>query len=423
VPESRTLRIPLPALGGAPDRAALWLRVEGGRVADLWLEVAEPPRFFERLVEGYTCDQAVDLLARVAGTCPVAHQLTAVMAFERLFRWEPDAWVTDMRRVLCCGEWLRSHAAHLHLVALPDHLGCDDAVALARRHPGEMRRGLLLHEVGSAILRLLGGRTVHPVGLRVGGFHRVPPPAEVAALVPRLEGALPETEALVRWVAELAVPQGEQPFTSVALGEPDEYAMAGGRIQSGDGLDIAVEHFESEFEEQRLAHSTAPHVRLDRRPYLVGPLARLNLNFRELPAAVRVVMDTAGIRIPSHNTFHSHYARAVEMLLAVHDALAILRRYELPDAPWRAVEAVPGTACHATEAPRGLLWERLEVDSEGRVRRARLVTPTAQNLARCEQDLRNALDGLDLDRGEDAIRRCAERVVRNYDPCLACATH
>ena len=111
------------------------------------------------------------------------------------------------------------------------------------------------------------------------------------------------------------------------------------------------------------------------------------------------------------------------MLLAVHDALAILRRYEPPEAPWRAVEVVPGTACHATEAPRGLLWERLEVDSEGRVRRARLVTPTAQNLARCEQDLRNALDGLDLDRGEDAIRRCAERVVRNYDPCLACATH
>jgi coenzyme F420-reducing hydrogenase alpha subunit len=390
---------------------------------DVQLEVAEAPRFFERLVEGYTFDQAVELLARVAGTCPVAHQLTAVMAFERLFHWEPDPWVADMRRVLCCGEWLRSHAAHLHLVALPDHLGCTDALDLARRYPQEMRRGALLHEIGGALVRLLGGRAVHPVGLRVGGFHHVPPPAEVRALAQRLETALPEAEALVRWVAAVDLPQGEQPFTSVALGEPDEYAMAGGRIQSGDGLDIAVDHFESEFEEQRPAYSTAPHVRLDRRPYLVGPLARLNLNFRELPAAVRVVLDTAGIRVPSHNMFHSLYARAVEMLLAVHDALAILRRYEPAASPWRPVVVVPGTACHATEAPRGLLWERLEVDSEGRVRRAHLVTPTAQNLARCEQDLRDALEGFDVSRGEEALRRHAERLIRNYDPCLACATH
>ncbi len=421
--EPRTVRIPLPALGGAPDRAALWLRIQGDAVADLHLEVTEAPRFFERLVDGYTCDQAVELLARVAGTCPVAHQLTAVMAFERLFRWEPDAWVTDMRRVLCCGEWLRSHAAHLHLVALPDHLGCTDALALAQRYPQEMRRGLLLHELGSALVRLLGARTVHPVGLRVGGLHHAPPAADAAALVGRLEDALPEAEALVRWVAGLDVPGGEQPFTSVALGEPDEYAMAGGRIQSGDGLDIGVDHFESEFEEHHPGYSTAPHVRLDDRPYLVGPLARLNLNFRELPRAVRVVIDTAGVRIPSHNMFHSLYARAVEVLLAVHDALAILRRYEPSAVPWRPVEVLPGTACHATEAPRGLLWERLEVDSEGRVRRARLVTPTAQNLARCEQDLRNALEAFGVDRGEEELRRHVERVIRNYDPCLACAIH
>jgi coenzyme F420-reducing hydrogenase alpha subunit len=209
----------------------------------------------------------------------------------------------------------------------------------------------------------------------------------------------------------------------VALGEPDEYAMAAGRIQSGDGLDVGVDHFESEFEEQRPPYSTAAHVRLDHRPYLVGPLARLNLNFRELPAVVRVVIDTAGVRIPTHNMFHSLYARAVEMLLAIHDALALLRRYRVPASPWQAVEVLPGTACHATEAPRGLLWERLEVDSEGRVRRARLVTPTAQNLARCEQDLRDALEGFDLRQGAEAIRRHAERIIRNYDPCLACATH
>jgi coenzyme F420-reducing hydrogenase alpha subunit len=209
----------------------------------------------------------------------------------------------------------------------------------------------------------------------------------------------------------------------VALGHPSEYAVSEGRIQSGEGLDIAVHHFEEHFAELQVAHSTALQHRLDQRPYLVGPLARVNLNFRELPGEVRVAMSALPIAFPSHNMFHGLAARAVEMLLALHEARRILADYRPPAAPSAEVQPRAGAAVAAVEAPRGLLWHRYDVDHLGRVRRARIVTPSAQNQARCEEDLGVALEALGLDRDDDSLRRFAERVVRNYDPCLPCAAH
>jgi coenzyme F420-reducing hydrogenase alpha subunit len=326
-----------------------------------------------------------------------------------------------MRRVLHCGEWLQSHALQIHLLAAPDFLGVDDALALAVHHIGALQRGLRLRALGADLVRLIGGRETHPVGLRVGGFHRAPGVAEVAPLVDRLAAAIPAAEEVVRWAASFDFPADEQPFTSVALGHPREYAMGTGRIQSGDGLDVAIDRFDEQVEVFQVPHSTALHARLDGRPYLVGPLARLNLNFRELPPTVRVVLDTLPTPVPSHNMFHSVVARAVELLLAVREAHRLLADYEPPARAACPVRPAAGTAVAATEAPRGLLWMRFEVDARGLVRHARILSPTAQNQARCEEDLRNALESFGLGRSDDELRRHAERVVRNYDPCIPCA--
>jgi coenzyme F420-reducing hydrogenase alpha subunit len=290
-------------------------------------------------------------------------------------------------------------------------------------HADALRRGLRLHALGADLVRLFGGRAIQPAGVRIGGFHRAPTPAEVEPIAGRLAAAVPEAEDLVRWTAAFEFPADEQPFTSVALGHPREYAMGAGRIQSGDGLDIAVSQFEDQIAATQVPHSTALHTRLDGRPYLVGPLARLNLNFRELPPAVRVVLDTLPTPVPTHNMFHSIVARAVEVLLAVREARRLLLDYQPPSEPAVQVQPVAGTAIAATEAPRGLLWLRFEVDSRGAVRQARIVSPTSQNQARCEEDLRTALEQFGLGRGDDELRRHAERVIRNYDPCMACAAH
>jgi coenzyme F420-reducing hydrogenase alpha subunit len=413
-PPTESLRIA--RLTRVASQGGIDLAMAGGRCSEARLSLLDPPRLLEKAIEGYGYDQAVDAVSRVCGSCPVAYQLTAVQAFERLFQVEPPPWMEAVRRMLACAEWLQSHARHIHLMAAPDFLGAEDALALVGAgHEESVRRGMRLQTLGADVLRLFGGRAVHPVGIRVGGFHSAPAARDVAALVQRLAAAIPEAEGLVRWTASFAFPDDTQPFTSVALCHPSEYAIGAGRIQSGDGLDISTGQFEQHFAMLQVAHSTALQLRLDGRPYLVGPLARLNLNFRELPPAVRVVLDTLPVAVPSHNMFHSVVARAVELLLAVHEAHRLLRDYATPGRPAVPVRPTAGTAIAASEAPGGLLWLRFEVDSRGVVRQVRIVPPTSQNQGRCEEDLAAALERFGLARSAAELLRQAARVVRNYD--------
>ncbi len=419
----RRIRIETPALTRVEGEGRLDVDIRGDRIHRLHLDIFEPPRYFEKFLEGRHYSEVPDTVARICGICPVAYQMSAVQALESAFGIRPSPWVEAMRRVFYCGEWIQSHALHIHLLAAPDFLGFDDVMAMAREHPATVNRGLSLQGLGNALIALFGARSVHPVGARVGGFHHAPTPAEVAALVERLEAAIPEAEALVRWTAELPLPDEAQEFTSVALRHEREYPMVAGRIVSSAGLDVAAEAFDEHMQERHEPHSTALFAAIDGEPYLVGPLARLNLNRDRLPAAVAAVLSETGIGFPSANMYHSVVARAVEILFAVREARDLLAGYREPDSPWVAASPRAGDAAGATEAPRGLLWHRYRTDDAGLIRHARIVPPTSQNQARIEQDLHAALRAGGLDRPDDALRRHAETVIRNYDPCISCATH
>lgn len=421
--KKRDIRINVPVLARVEGEGALELAIEQGRIEELRLRIYEPPRMFEKFVEGYSYDDLIEMVARICGICPVAYQMSAVQAMEGLFGIEPTPWMRDMRRVMYCGEWLQSHSLHIHLLAAPDFLGFGNVIEMAKEYPAEVRRGLRLQGLGNDLITLFGGRSVHPVGICVGGFRRAPEAAEVAALVMRLEEALPEAEALVAWCASLKLPQDEQQFTSVALWDADEYAIGGGRLRSDRGLDIGIDEYEQHFREFQEPHSTALHAYLDDRPYLVGPLARLNLNREQLPEPVRANLEATGIKFPSANMFHSMVARAVELHLVVYEALRLLKDYQPPKQPRVEVRPKAGVGFGATEAPRGVLWHRYEMDKDGLVRQARIVPPTSQNQARMEQDLRASLEAFGLDREDAALQLHAETVIRNYDPCISCATH
>jgi sulfhydrogenase subunit alpha len=417
------LRINVPVLARVEGEGALELEVAGGRIAALRLRIFEPPRLFEKLLEGRRYSEVPDMVARVCGICPVAYQMSAVHAIESVFGVEPGPWVRAMRRLFYCGEWIESHALHIHLLALPDFLGFDNAPAMARVHPAEVRRGLRLQALGNDIIRFLGARSVHPVGACVGGFTHAPSAATAAQLRDKLRAALPEAEALVRWIAGLDMPAVDQDFTSVALRHPQEYAFNDGRLISDHGLDVAISDFDAHFAEHQQPHSTALHCALQGQPYLVGPLARLNLNHDRLPHVVRASLATSGIAWPSRNPFHQILARAVEMHYALWEALRLLDAYREPAAPRVPVTPRAGIGYGCTEAPRGILWHRYELDGEGTVTSARIIPPTSQNQARIEQDLRLSLEALGLDRSDEELRQRCETVIRNYDPCISCATH
>lgn len=419
----REIHINVPVLARVEGEGALTLHIKDRAIEHLDLTIFEPPRLFEKLLEGRSYDQVPDMVARICGICPVAYQMSAIHALEQAFAVAPGPWVRAMRRLFYCGEWLQSHSLHIHLLAAPDFLGFDSAPAMATKYPGELRRGLRLQALGNEIMRLIGGRSVHPVGACVGGFHRQPDAAALQALRERLSAALEDAGELVRWCAALDLPDDDQVFCSVALRHADEYPMNEGRIVSSGGLDIDIADYEAHFQEHHVSHSTALHSLLDGEPYLVGPLARVNLNLERLPGAVQEVLQESGIRFPSSNMFHSIVARAAEIYYALLEAMRLIDT--LPAAAQAAVAVQPraGTGFGCTEAPRGLLWHRYETDAAGRIVAARIVPPTSQNQVRIEEDIRLSLQRFGLQHSEDELRTRAETVIRNYDPCISCATH
>ncbi len=421
----RTININVPVLARVEGEGALDIRVEDRRITDLKLRIFEPPRLFEKFLEGRHYSEVPDIVTRICGICPVAYQMSAVYAFETLFGTQITPWIDAMRRAYYCGEWIESHALHIHLLALPDFLGYSSVPEMAKQFPHEVRRGLRLQGLGNELIKLFGARSVNPVGVKVGGFHRAPDEAAVATLVEQLRSALPDAKALLEWVATLNFPDRSQEFVSVTLQHPVEYPvnMLGTTLLTSAGHNLEISSFEEYFKESQVPHSTALHSHLDGSPYLVGPLARLNLNYEQLHHEVKASLSNTKIRFPSDNPYHNIVARAAEIYFALLEAVRLLEDYASPATA--AVEVTPkaGSAYGCTEAPRGTLWHRYEVNGDGIITLAKLVPPTSQNQARIEEDLRLSLEALGLDNDEATLRQHAEQVIRNYDPCISCATH
>ncbi len=418
---SKTVKVDY--LARVEGEGALYIKLKGERVEDVKLKIYEPPRLFEAFLRGRHFPEAADITARICGICPVAYQMSAVHAIERALGVQIDPAVRALRRLFYCGEWLESHALHVYMLHAPDFLGYADAIQMARDHRAEVERGLRLKKIGNRIVALLGGREIHPVSAAVGGFYRTPARSELQPLVEDLKWALDAAVATSRWVAGFAFPEFEQDYEFVALCHPGEYPLNEGRIVSNRGLDIDVSQYEDHFQELHVRHSNALHsVVRGRSSYLVGPLARFNLNFSRLPETARQTAAECGITPPCRNPFRSIIVRAIEMVFACEEALRIIADYEPP--PVSRLEARPraATGWAATEAPRGLLYHRYELDEQGLIRAAKIVPPTSQNQKRIEDDLWGFAAQIATWPTEELQWLC-EKAVRNYDPCISCATH
>lgn len=397
--------------------------MRGGKVTQSEFRLIEAPRFFEALLRGRRFSDAPDITARICGICPVAYQVSASQAMEDALGITLDEPLKELRRLLYCGEWIESHALHVYLLHAPDYLGYDDAIGLARDHPEVVKQGLALKKAGNAIVAVLGGREIHPINVRVGGFHRAPARRELDALVPDLEGALEIARKTVALVAGFDCPVLDHDYELVALRHPDEYAVCEGLVVSTHGLDFPVNEFERHIEEQQVPHSHAlqAHVR-GRGAYLTGPLARVILNGEQLHPLARQAMRDAGLEASCRNPFKSIVARGVELVHACEEALRIIAHYHPPARP--AVDAAPraGVGFGASEAPRGILYHRYELDERGDIRSANIIPPTSQNQRMIEEDLCRLVER-DPELEQDALTWRCEQLVRCYDPCISCATH
>ncbi|MGB8340451.1 MAG: Ni/Fe hydrogenase subunit alpha [Chthoniobacterales bacterium] len=420
---SNSKTISVDYLARVEGEGSLLVRIKDGAVTDVNLKIFEPPRFFEAFLRGRDFREAPDLTARICGICPIAYQMSAVHAMEDACGVKVEGQLRALRRLIYCGEWMESHALHIYLLHAPDFLGYESAIQMAKDHAPIVQRGLQLKKAGNEIITLLGGRAVHPINVRVGGFFRVPTKQELAPLAERLKWARDEALETVRWCGTLPFPEYEYDYEFVALRHPDEYPFNEGRIVSNRGLDISLRDFEVHFNEEQVAHSNALHAVLkERGAYFVGPMARYSLNFDRLSPLAQDAAREAGLGPVCRNPFRSIIVRAVEVLWACDEALRIIESYEPPDAP--AIEVTPRAAvgCGATEAPRGLLYHRYAIDERGLIQEAKIVPPTSQNQRTIEDDLRRFVSRR-VDLPNDKLTWQCEQAVRNYDPCISCATH
>jgi sulfhydrogenase subunit alpha len=410
-------------LARVEGEGSLDVSIRDGKVEEIRLGIFEPPRFFEAFLRGRAFGEAPDITARICGICPVAYQMSACHAMEDALGVTVDGPLRDLRRLLYCGEWIESHTLHVYMLHAPDFLGYDGAVEMARDHAAIVQRGLQLKKAGNDIVALVGGREIHPVNVRVGGFYRVPKRRELAPLADKLERARDAALATVEWVAGFDFPDCQRDYEFVALSHPNEYPMNEGRIVSSKGLDIEVRDYDAHFEEFQVPHSNALQARIRARGhYLVGPAARYSLNQQRLSPLARDAAREAGLGKTCRNPYQSIILRSLEVLYACDEALRIIRAYEEPERPSVACDIRPGVGFGCTEAPRGILYHRYEIDGDGTILDADIVPPTAQNQPSIEDDLRHFIPAWsNLD--DEALQWRCEQTIRNYDPCISCATH
>lgn len=412
-----------PALGRVEGEGGMYVAIEGDRVRDVQLRIFEPPRFFEAFLRGRSFHEPPDITARICGICPVAYQMSACQAIEQACGVEVTGPLDDLRRLLYWGEWIESHSLHVHLLHAPDFTCVASGIELAELDRRAVERGLAVKKTGNALVDVIGGRPIHPVNVRVGGWYRVPRRRELEATLDELRLARDLTLEVVEWVGGLDRPQVEADYDFVALRSPGSYPVLHGQVVDGAGATMQVEDLDSIIEEFQVAHSTALHARrVGRGPYLVGPLARYHHNRDGLSPLAREAAHAAGLDHSCRNPFDSIVVRAVEMVHACDDAIRSIEDYEEPAAPAVPVEPRAGVGFGATEAPRGLLYHRYELAEDGTVVDATIVPPTSQNQPTIERDLwRIAQEHVDAP--DDELRDAAERAIRNHDPCISCATH
>ena len=410
-------------LARVEGEGAMHVVITDGEVTDVRLRIYEPPRFFEAFLRGRAYTEPPDITARICGICPVAYQTSSCEAIEQVCGAVLDEPLRALRRLLYCGEWIESHVLHIYFLHAPDFLGVGSALELAKDHRDLVEKALQLKKVGNDIMEIVGGRAIHPINVRIGGFYRTPTRRELRPLAERLRWARDAALETVRVVSGFDFPDLEIDHELVALHHPDEYAITQGRVISDRGLDIEVSEFLEHIVEEHVEHSTSLHGHIiERGRYLVGPLARYTLNYDQLPAVAREAATEAGLGKECRNPFRSIVVRAVETVAACDEAVRIIEDYSEPDRP--AVPVLPraGVGHGATEAPRGILYHRYSIDDEGTILEADIVPPTAQNQDAIEADLRTLVTAnLELD--DHDLQHLCEQSIRNYDPCISCSTH
>lgn len=419
----RTRKIKVDYLSRVEGEGAMYVEIKDNKVADVKFKIFEPPRFFEAFLRGRNWLEAPDITARICGICPVAYLMGASQAMENIIGVKVEGQLRELRRLLYCGEWIESHVLHAFMLHLPDFLGYPDAIQMAKDHKDAVETALRLKKLGNGIMTILGGREVHPINVKVGGFYKVPSVETLHGLMDELKWGLKAAVGAAELFASLKFQDFEQDYNYIALSNPHEYPIIEGNLISNRGLNVPISDYDKVLMEKHVEHSNALQGQMkDGTSCHTGPLARFNLNYDKLTPVAKETAKKLGLAGGCHNPFKSIIIRAIEVIFAIEESMRIIDQYKAPKDPFVPVKPKAGTGYGCTEAPRGICYHRYTINGDGIIQDAKIASPTTLNQKVAEDDLYRYVTK-NINASDEELKFICEQAIRNYDPCISCSAH
>src|SRR3972149_6025393 len=402
----------------------LVLNIKEGRIEELRLEIVESPRFFEVMLLGRHITEAPHITSRICGICAISHTLASIKACESALDITPSADVILLRKILMHAEVLQSHILHLYLLVAPDFFNVGSVIPLARSNPEVVKRGLRLKKVANEICRILVGRHIHPIGMTVGGFMRIPAKKDLEEVRKVLESAIPDIDETVNFFKGLNIPEFNRETRYCSLKDKGDYALYDGKLYSKENDFTEVEQYRDFITESVIEYSTAKHASSGDSSIMVGALARLNNNYSQLSDKAKEAAQRLGLTLPSTNPYMNNVAQLVESVHCIYDSLRLLDQLSSGNMNVGVgrVDVREGLGVGVVEAPRGSLYHEYGVDDKGIIKSANCIIPTAQNLANIEEDIEALVPGI-LGLSKVEMIQRLEMLVRAYVPCVSSSSH
>jgi len=423
---AKNLNIEVSPISRVEGHGDLIINVKDKKIEKLIFRIPESPRFFEAMLVGKKYDEPSHITSRICGICSVAHTCASMKATERAFNIKPTKQTINLRKLIYHHENIQSNALHVYFLAVPDFLGVGSIIPLVETHPEVVNIALRTKKMANDMVRIIGGRAVHPIRTVVGGFTKLPTEEEMISMRKMLAASYPDLEKSLKVLKTLNIPDFERETEYISISDAVDYALYDGDIKSSDGWEIDDQKYLDKINEKVVQHSTAKHCWASRDSYMVGALARFNNNYEKLTEKAKEYAEELGLKAPCYNTYMNNIAQFVEIVHGVDDSIRLIDKIleEGLDDDKAMVDIKPGSGrgVGVVEAPRGLLIHDYTYDDRGRVKKANLIIPTNMNYANIEQDIQSLLPTI-IDKSEDDIRLACEMMIRAYDPCISCSTH
>lgn len=425
------MRIVIDHIARIEGHAGFIGKIVNGKIEEAKIETQEGARLFESLLVGRHYFDAPVITARICGVCPVIHMITSIQAIENAFEIIPYPITVDLRQIMLAGQIIQSHVLHLYFLVIADYFNMESGFDFAKKYPADAKAFLNLRQFGNNLIEIIGGRSIHPLTPQVGGFSKLPNQKKLNTLLEDIPSMIKVAQRLFEIIINLPTPKFSRQTQYIAMYDQNSYFSYFGQIHSNLYQSLNPDKFIKQIKESETIITPSKRVKSHRKNYMVGAIARLNLNYNNLNELAKQEINKTNLSFPNYNSFNNNIAQAVEIIHLLEETKRILEKI-LPhldnlktDEMNIAFKPKESYGVGAMEAPRGTLFHSYEFDKQGLITVCNIITPTVQSLANLEEDLKTWLSTPQTSKqiNIEEEKKSIMKLIRAYDPCITCATH